>query len=120
MRIAVRDTTKFVMLLVLGAICTVFSMACLPAIGLGMALLSEQTASWVRSAQWHPVPISALLPNLSYAPHADWPLIQSGIEHLVSLESGPILIGTAGLAWALALVLFDRALKKWHPTASIF
>ena len=32
MRIAVGDATKFVMLLVLGAICTVFSMACLPAI----------------------------------------------------------------------------------------
>jgi hypothetical protein len=91
-----------------------------PQLAFGMALLSEQTASWVKSAQWHPVPISALLQNLSYALHADWPLIQSGIEHLVSLESGPILIGTAGLAWALVLILFDRALKKWHPTASIF
>ena len=116
----VRDALKFFVLLALGGICTVFSIACLPVIGLGTALLSVQTASWVKSAQWRPVPLSALLDNLSYSPHADWSLIQSGIEHLLSLESGPILIGAAGLAWALALILFDQALKKWRPTASVF
>jgi hypothetical protein len=120
MSIRVRDALKFVVLLVLGGICTVSSVACLPAIGLGTALLSVQTASWVRSAQWHPVPLSALLENLSHSSQADWSLIQPGIEHLLSMESGPILIAAAGLAWALALILFDRALKKWRPTGSIF
>ena len=116
----VREALKFVVLLVLGGICTVCSIACLPAIGLGTALLSVQAASWVRSAQWHPVPLSALLENLSHSSQVDWSLIQPGIERLLSLESGPILVGAAGLAWALALILFDRALKKWRPTASIF
>ena len=116
----VREALKFVVLLVLGGICTVCSIACLPAIGLGTALLSVQAASWVRSAQWHPVPLSALLENLSHSSQADWSFIQPGIERLLSLESGPILVGAAGLAWALALILFDRALKKWRPTASIF
>jgi hypothetical protein len=116
----VPNTLKFLVLLVLGGICTICSITCLPAIGLGTAVLSVQTASWVRSAQWHSVPLSALLENLSHSSQADWSLIQPGIEHLLSLESGPILIGAAGLVWALALILFDRALKKWRPTASIF
>ena len=39
-RTLILDAVKFVVLLLLGTICTVFSIACLPSLGLGIALAS--------------------------------------------------------------------------------
>jgi hypothetical protein len=111
---------KFVVLLVLGATCTVFSIACLPSIGLGIALLSGQAATWLRTLQWNPVPLAALLKESGYSPYVDWYWIRSGIEQLLSLESGPVLIISAAALWTAALIMFDQALKKWRPTARVF
>jgi hypothetical protein len=111
------DAAKFAVLLVLGVICTVFSIICLPSIGLGIALLSEQVATWSRTSQWHPVPLAALL---HYPRDVHWLLVQSAIEQLLSLESGVVLIVLATLIWTIVLVTFDRALKKWRPGSSIF
>jgi len=119
-RTFVVDAVKFVVLLLLGTICTVFSIACLPSVGLGIALLTQQTSTWFRTSQWNAVPLAALLEEFSRVPHVDWPWIQSGIEQLLSLESGPVLIGAAVSVWVIALIMFDRALKKWRPTARVF
>jgi hypothetical protein len=108
------DAAKFAVLLVLGIICTVFSIICLPSIGLGIALLSEQAATWSRTSQWHPVPLAALLRDVH------WPSVQSAIEQLLSLESGVVLIVLAILIWTIVLVTFDRALKKWRRASRIF
>jgi hypothetical protein len=89
------DSAKLVVLALLGSLCTLCSLACLPSLGLGIALLSEQTAAWFRTLQWNPVPVASLLKQIGYAPHADWPWIQSGIDQLLRLESGPTVI-TAG------------------------
>ena len=70
------DAAKFVVLLVLCIICTVFSIICLPSIGLGIALLSEQAATWFRTSQWHPVPLTALLHDSSYALDVRWSSVQ--------------------------------------------
>ncbi len=114
------DAAKFVVLLLLGAICTVFSIGCLFSVGLGLALLTEQASTWVRTSQWHSMPLAALLKQLRYAPHADWSWTQSGMEQLLSLESSPILIGTAASVWVFVLIIFGQALKKWRPTARLF
>jgi hypothetical protein len=119
-RTFVLDAVKFVVLLLLATICTVFSIACLPSLGLGIALLSEQAATWFKTLQWNPVPLAALFKEVGYAPYVDWPWIQSGIEQLLSLESGPVLIAAAASLWSVALVMFDQALKKWRPTARVF
>jgi hypothetical protein len=114
------DAAKFAVLLVLGIICTVFSIICLPSIGLGIALLSEQAATWSRTSQWHPVPLAALLDNSGYARDVHWPSVQSAIEQLLFLESGVVLIVLAIFIWTIVLVTFDRALKKWRPASRIF
>jgi hypothetical protein len=119
-RTFVLDAVKFVVLLLLATICTVFSIACLPSLGLGIALLSEQAATWFKTLQWNPVPLAALFKEIGYVPYVDWPWIQSGIEQLLSLESGPVLIAAAASLWSVALVMFDQALKKWRPTARVF
>jgi hypothetical protein len=65
------DSAKLVVLALLGSLCTLCSLACLPSLGLGIALLSEQTAAWFRTLQWNPVPVASLLKQIGYAPHAD-------------------------------------------------
>src|SRR5271165_2585694 len=119
-RTFVVDTAKFVMLLLLGTACTVLSIVCLPSLGFGITLLSEQAATWFRTSQWNPVTLAALLKEVGCAPHVDWPWIQSAIERLLSLESGPILIAAAASVWGIALIMFDQVLKKWHPDARVF
>ena len=114
------DSAKFVMLTLLGSLCTLCSLACLPSMGLGIALLSEQAATWFRTLQWNPVPLATLIKRVGYAPHADWPWIQSGIDQLLRLESGPTLITAATLLWAVSLIVFDQALKKWRPATRLF
>jgi hypothetical protein len=114
------DSAKFVMLTLLGSLCTLCSLACLPSLGLGIALLSEQAATWFRTLQWKPLPLATLVTQVGYAPHADWPWIQSGIDQLLRLESGPTLITAATLLWAVALIGFDQALKKWRPATRLF
>jgi hypothetical protein len=114
------DAAKFAVLLVLGIICTVFSIICLPSIGLGIALLSGQAATWSRTSQWHPVPLAALLNDSGHARDVRWPSVQSAIEQLLSLESGVVLIVLAIFIWTIVLVTFDRALKKWRPASRIF
>src|SRR6516164_7786018 len=91
------DSAKLVVLTLLGSLCTLRSLACLPSMGLGIALLSEQAATWFRTLQWNPVPLATLIKRVGYAPHADCPWIQSGIDQLLRLESGPILITAATL-----------------------
>jgi hypothetical protein len=107
------DSAKLVVLALLGSLCTLCSLACLPSLGLGIALLSEQTAAWFRTLQWNPVPVASLLKQIGYAPHADWPWIQSGIDQLLRLESGPTVITAATLLWAFVLIVFDQV----HPSA---
>jgi hypothetical protein len=119
-RTFVLDAAKFVVLLLLSTICIVFSIVCLPSLGLGIALLSEQAATWFRTLQWNPVTLAALLKELGYAPDVDWPWIQSGIEQLLSLESGPFLIAAAASVWGVALIMFDQVLKKWRPGTRAF
>ena len=116
----VLDAAKFVVLLLLGTICTVFSIVCLPLLGLGIALLSEQAATWFRTLQWNPVTLAALLKEVGSAPRVDWPWIQSAIEQLLSLESGPVLIAAAASVWGAALIMFDQVLKKWRPGVRAF
>jgi hypothetical protein len=119
-RTFVLDAAKFVVLLLLSTICIVFSIVCLPSLGLGIALLSEQAATWFRTLQWNPVTLAALLKELGYAPHVDWLWIQSGIEQLLSLEIGPFLIAAAASVWGVALIMFDQVLKKWRPGTRAF
>jgi hypothetical protein len=114
------DAAKFVVLLLLGAICTVCSIICLPAIGLGIVLLTEQVATWSKTSQWHPVPLGALLNNSIYASDVHWSWIERAIKLALSLESGLVLFVAAALTWGLVLIAFDRALKKWRPAARIF
>jgi hypothetical protein len=113
------DAAKFSVLLMLCLTCTVFSIICLPSIGLGMALLSEQAATWFRTSQWHPVPLAALLYDSSYALDIHWSSVQWTIEQLLSLESGVVLVGVGVFIWTIVLFTFDRALKKWRPAARI-
>src|SRR5262249_51593376 len=114
------DTAKFAVLMLLGAVCTVFSIICLPSIGLGVVILSEQAVTWSKTSQWNSVPLAAVLKQSSYIPEVNWPSIQSAVEHLLSWESGLTLIVAAAAAWSFALIMFDRALRKWHPHARIF
>jgi hypothetical protein len=113
------DAAKFVVLLVLCIICTVFSIICLPSIGLGIVLLSEQAANWFRTSQWHPVPLTALLHDSSYALDVRWSSVQWANEQLLSLESGVVLIVVGVFIWTTLLFTLDRALKKWRPAARI-
>jgi hypothetical protein len=114
------DAVKFVVLLLLGTICTLFSIACLSSLCLGIALLTEQAVTWFRTSQWSPVPLVALLKEVGYTPHIDRAWIQSGIEQLLSWDSGLVLIGAAVSLWGVVLITFDQALKKWRPTARLF
>ena len=113
------DAAKFMVLLVLGAICTVFSIICLPSIGLGIALLSEQAATWFRTSQWHPVPLTALLHDSRYALDVHWSSVQWAVEQLFSVETGVVLIVVGVFTWTTVLFTFYRVLKKWRPAARI-
>ena len=113
------DAEKFAVLLVLCIICTVFSIICLPSIGLGIAVLSEQAATWFRTSQWHAVPLTALLHDSSYALDVRWSSVQWAIEQPLSLESGVVLIVVGVSIWTIVLFTFYRALKKWRPAARI-
>jgi hypothetical protein len=120
LQMLVLDATKFVTLLLLSIICFAFSIACLSSIGLGMVLLSEQAATWSRTWQWDAVPLSALFSKVGLVPHLDPVWIQSGLEQLFALESGPVLIAAATSIWIISSSVLDQALKKWHPTARVF
>jgi hypothetical protein len=111
------EAAKFAVLLLLGTICTVLSIISLPSIGLGIVLLSEQAATWSRTSEWKPVPLAAFLQKPGYV---HWPPIQSGLELLLSLESGLVVIVAAASVWSLAMILFDQALQRWRPPARIF
>jgi hypothetical protein len=113
------DAAKFAVLLVLSIICTVFSIICLPSIGLGVALLSEQVATWLKTSQWNSLPLTALLHNSSHALDFHWSSMPWAIQLLLSLESGVVLIVAAVFIWTAVLFTFDRALKKWRPAARI-
>jgi hypothetical protein len=113
------DAAKFTVLLVLSIICTIFSIICLLSIGLGVALLSEQAATWFKTSQWHPVPLTGLLHDSSHALDFQWSSVQWAIQLLLSLESGVVLIVAAAFIWTAVLFTFDRALKKWRPAARI-
>jgi hypothetical protein len=116
----VLDALKFMTLLLLSVICFAFSVGCLSSIGLGIALLSQQAATWSRTWQWDPVPLSALFNNIGLVPHVDPVWLQSGLDQLIALDSGPVLIVAATLVWIISLIVLDEALKKWHPTARVF
>jgi len=120
LQMLVLDATKFVTLLLLSIICFAFSIACLSSIGLGIVLLSQQAATWSRTFHWDPVPLSALFNNIGLFPHVDSVWLQSGLDQLIALESGPVLIVAATLVWIISLIVLDEALKKWHPTARVF
>lgn len=111
------DTVKFVVLLLLGGVCTVGSMACLLSIGLAAAQLSNQAATWLKTSRWDPSPLADLFGKFGYAPHVDWLGMQTTIERLMSLESGPVVIVLAAAFWGCILMMFDRALKRWGPAA---
>jgi hypothetical protein len=120
LQMLVLDAMKFMALLLLSVTCFAFSVACLSSIGLRIALLSQQAATWSRTWQWDSIPLSALFNNIELVPHANPVWIRSGIDQLIAFESGPVLIAAAISVWVISLIVLDQALKKWHPTAKIF
>jgi hypothetical protein len=119
-RTLLSDAAKFLALLLLGAICTLLSIACLPSLCFGIALLTQQASAWLHTSQWHALPLAALLQDVGHVPQLDSPWLQPGIERVLSLESAPTLIAAAILVWIAGLLVFHRALKMWRPAASLF
>ena len=69
----------------------------------------------MKTSQWDAFPLAALFGEFGYEPHVHWLRTQAGLERLMSLESGPIVIVLAGTLWGGMVMLFDRVSKKWLP-----
>jgi len=109
---SVLDVGRFALLLTLGVLCTVASMACLTAVCVASPLLAEQMGAWLAHGAWTPFPLSALLEQIAYRPHSDWRPLQVALARLLSLEAGPSLIFGAAAIYGSAVWMFHSAVRR--------
>jgi hypothetical protein len=105
---------RFVILLLLGLICTFSSVAFVLSSCIAMPVLTEQFASWLKNGQWQPMPLAMLLAKMGYVPSVNASPSKAIIDWFFSFETGFVFVAAAA-AFACTVWMFERARSVLTP-----